>query len=47
MTRGEWDLYETEYVGEDGERYCTEYGHDATPLDGRYGCRYCLNGGLE
>jgi hypothetical protein len=29
------------YTAEDGESYCTEYGHDAVPLDARYGCRYC------
>jgi hypothetical protein len=29
------------YIGNDGEAYCIEYGHDVTPVDKRYGCRYC------
>lgn len=29
------------------EEYCDEYGHDTGPLDSRYGCRYCPDGGLE
>ena len=40
-------LYPDDYQGEDGEWYCGEYGHDATPIDSRYGCRCCPNGGLE
>jgi len=32
------------YYFKDGDTYCTEPGHDTTPLDSRYGCRYCPEG---